>query len=68
MALCPLPWEAGPRMNNFGPLLLGRHIIADPIFLDGLGSTPAHQTRWNPDILARALTLAGAERVPLEEF
>ena len=47
---------------------MGRRIIADPIFLEGLGSTPAQQTRSNSDILTRSLTLAGAGRVSLEGF
>ena len=47
------------------PTPVGRRVIADPLFLDGLGSTPLRQTRSNSDVVTRALTLAGAERFPL---
>ena len=38
-------------------------MISVPLFLDGLGPAPMEQTRANSDVMTRALTLAGAERV-----
>ena len=64
----PAALEGWPQDEQFWPTSAGRRIIADLIFLDGLGSKPAHQTLSGSVILPRALTLAGAELVPLEEF
>ena len=43
-------------------------MISDPLFSDALGPTAMELTRSNSDVMTRASTLAGAERVPLEEF
>ena len=50
----PPPWGATQSLTR--------------LFLDGLGPTRMEQTRSNSDIMTRALTVAGAERVPLEGF
>ena len=57
------PLEGWHQDEQFWATTARCRIIADAIFLDGLGSTPAQHTRSNSDISTRALTLAGAERV-----
>ena len=53
--------------NRIGPSA-GRCVHSDPLLPNGVGPTPKRQTRSDTDITTRALTLAGAERIPLEEF
>ena len=62
------PVDGWCREEQFRPTAAGRRIFSHPIFTDGLGSVPLHQTRSGSDIMIRALTLAGAKRVSSEEF
>ena len=41
---------------------------SDPLFADGVCPTLTQVTRPDSDVTTRALTIAGAERAPLEEF
>ena len=62
------PLEGWPHEDQYWPTTVGRCVHSDPIFTEGLGRTPAQVTRSDSDILTRALTYVGAERVPAEEF
>ena len=62
------PLEGWSHEEQHRPTAAGRSVTSDPLFLDGLGPAPMEQTRSNSDVMSRALTVAGAERVPLEDF
>ena len=62
------PPEGWSHDEQYRPTLVGRCVHSDPLFADGVGPTPAQATRLDSDIMALALTLAGAGRAPSEEF
>ena len=62
------PLEGWPRDEQYWPASVGRCAHSDPPFANGVGPTSTQASRSDSDIKTRALTLAGAERVPLEEF
>ena len=58
----------GPPRWAADPLFLGGHVFADPRFMDGLGPIPLGPTHSTSDVTTRALTIVGAESVPLVLF
>ena len=62
------PPEGWSHEDQNWPTTVGRCVHSDPISTEGLGRAPAQVTRSDSDILTRALTCVGAERVPAEEF
>ena len=60
--------DAWYREAKFRPTAAERRIISDPILMDGFGSAPLNQARSDSNFATRALILAGAKRVPSEEF
>ena len=62
------PLEGWPHEDQYWPTTVGRCVHSDPTFAKGVGRAPAQVARSGPDILTRALTCVGAERVPAEEF
>ena len=68
MGSLPDPLEGWPREEQYWPASVVRCVHSDPPFTNGVGPTPTQVTRSGSDIMTRALTLAGAVRVPAEEF
>ena len=62
------PLEGWPHEDQCWPTTAGRCVHSDPIFTEGLVRPPAQVGRSDSDILTRAPTHVGAERVPAEEF
>ena len=62
------PLEGWPHEEQDWPTTVGRCVRSDPPLTEGNGRNPTQVTRLDSDILTRALTFVGAERVPLEEF
>ena len=62
------PLGGWPQEDQQWPTTVGRCVHSDPIVTEGIGNSPAQVTRSNSDIMTRALTNVGAERVPVEEF
>ena len=62
------PLEGWPHEEQYWPTTVSRCVHSDPLFTEGIGRNPMQVTCSDSDILTRALTSVGAERVPLEEF
>ena len=62
------PLEGWFREDQFWPTSVGRCVHSDPLFSQGICPAPTQVTRSDSDVATCALTLAGAERVPREEF